>query len=39
MFEHVSRRILSIDGGGILDRVSAWSNDNILPIKVYGMSF
>jgi len=36
LFERVTKRILMNDVGAILQRMIGWTNDNVLPIKVYG---
>jgi hypothetical protein len=36
LFERATKRILMNDVGGILQRIIWWTNDDVLPIKVYG---
>jgi hypothetical protein len=39
LFERVTKRILMNDVGGILQRMIGWTNDDVLPVKVYGDAF
>jgi hypothetical protein len=36
LFERVTKRILMNEVGGVLQRMISWTNDDVLPIKVYG---